>query len=928
MDYSKTLNLPKTAFAMKANLPAKEQEIQKYWNNIDLYRKVREKRIGSPKFILHDGPPYANGDIHLGQALNKIMKDMIVRYNTMKGKDSPYIPGWDTHGLPTEQQVAKTTKRDRRTIDPLEWRNECKNFASKYIERQREEFKRLGVLGDWDNPYITFSPGYEASQLRIFGELVRRNLIYRALKPVYWCYHCETSLAEAEIEYKDVISPSIIVAFQLIPDQRNSLLFGDARDTYVPIWTTTPWTLPGNAAIALNPEAIYLLVDIDRKRYVVAKERLDDIKDMLEWKHFSIIREFTGKDLEGCIVHHPFEGRDVPIVLGEHVSTEEGTGAVHTAPGHGPEDYDVGLRYELPVISPIDETGRFTTDTLGLRGKKVEEANEIIISYLKENGSLLYNGKISHEYPHCWRCRKPVIFRATEQWFINVNSFRDRALKSLDGIEWIPPWSKNRMSGMLEVRPDWCISRQRIWGVPLPIFYCENCGTPLLDTDIINYVASIFEREGSDAWFKYSSSELLPEGTVCPKCGYREFRKEKDIMDVWFDSGSSFAGVLKSRKDLNFPADMYLEGSDQHRGWFQTSLLLSISTQDIPPYKKVLTHGFVVDEAGKKMSKSIGNVIDPQEIVGELGADILRLWVASSDFRSDIKVSKNILSQIVESYRKIRNTIRFMLGNLYDFNPQLDSVPIEKLNKLDRWMISEWNHLLERLVKAYDDYEFHMIFHSVHSFCVNQLSSFYLDVVKDRLYVELPNSFKRRSSQTAIYLILQSMLKVLAPIMVHTADEAWQHLPGKREISVHLEDWPEKFPISLTSDEEMMWNLFFIVREEANKQLEDARQKKLIGNSLEAKLKIGLDSKSYQTLSNLDGELKEALLVSEIDLSLKDGMDGEFDIEVIPLEYKKCERCWMYSKSVGENKDHPDLCERCVSVIESLGREDCNGPRP
>ena len=918
MDYSKTLNLPKTAFAMKANLPAKEQEIQKYWNNIDLYRKIREKKAGRPKFILHDGPPYANGDIHLGQALNKIMKDAIIRYNTMRGKDAPYVPGWDTHGLPTEQQVAKTTRKDRRTIDPIEWRKECKNFASKYIDRQREEFKRLGVLGDWNNPYVTFSPEYEASQLRIFGELVKRNLVYRALKPVYWCYHCETSLAEAEIEYKEISAPSIVVSFQLVPNEKSLSLFGDIQDICIPIWTTTPWTLPGNTAIALSPDATYLLVEVDRRRYIVVKERLNDIKNMLDWKDVSVIKESLGKELEGCLARHPFEDRKVPIVLGEHVSTEEGTGAVHTAPGHGPEDYEVGLKYNLPVISPIDETGRFTTDVLGLRGKRVEEANEIIISYLKENNKLLYNRKVIHEYPHCWRCRKPVIFRATEQWFIDVNSFREKVLKSLDSVEWIPPWSKNRMTGMLEVRPDWCISRQRIWGVPLPIFYCNSCGHPLLDPNVINYIASIFEKEGSDAWFKYSSEELLPRDTVCPKCGSKEFRKEKDIMDVWFDSGSSFAAVIMRHKDLAFPADMYLEGSDQHRGWFQTSLLLSFSTQDTLPYKKVLTHGFVVDEAGKKMSKSLGNVIDPQEIVGSLGADVLRLWVASSDFRSDIKVSKNILNQIVESYRKIRNTIRFMLGNLYDFDPKEDAVPLEKLNALDRWIISEWNNLLDRLVKAYEDYEFHIIFHETHSFCVNQLSSFYLDVLKDRLYVELPDSFKRRSSQTAIYLILKSMLKALAPVMVHTAEEAWQHLPGEKEASIHLEDWPEKIPTTLTAEEENIWKSFFILRDEVNKKLEDARQRKLIGNSLAAKLEISLRDEFYQSVSNLDKELGEILLVSDVKLSRSNGNSNEMNVTVVPIEYQKCQRCWTYSPSVGEDENHPDLCKRCVSVVESL----------
>lgn len=920
MDYSKTLNLPKTNFAMKANLPEKEREIQKYWNEIGLYRLIRGKRIGKPKFILHDGPPYANGDIHLGQALNKIMKDTIVRYHTMLGEDAPYVPGWDTHGLPTEQQVAKTTKKDRRSIDPLEWRRECKNFALKYIDRQREEFKRLGVLGDWDNPYVTFDPAYEASQIRVFKELVRRNLVYRALKPVYWCYHCETSLAEAEIEYKEITSPSIIVSFKLILDEKMPDVLRDKDSVYIPIWTTTPWTLPGNTAIALNPDAKYLLVEADYKKFIVVEERLSAIKELIGWKDVNILGEFYGRDLEGYRALHPFENRDVPLVLGEHVSTEEGTGLVHTAPGHGPEDYEVGLRYNLPVLSPIDELGRFTTETLALKGMNVVEANKVIISYLEETGALLYKGSINHDYPHCWRCRKPVIFRATEQWFIDVNSFRDKALKSLDDVEWIPPWSKNRMVGMLEVRPDWCISRQRIWGVPLPIFYCKKCNSPLLDTEVIEHVAEIFEKEGSDAWFRYLPEDLLPEGVLCPKCGSKDFEKEKDIMDVWFDSGSSFAGVLKTRKDLLFPADMYLEGSDQHRGWFQTSLLLSISTEGIPPYRKVLTHGFVVDEAGKKMSKSLGNVIDPQEIVNSLGADVLRLWVASSDFRSDIKVSKNILNQIVDAYRKIRNTLRFMLGNLYDFDPEKDAVPADKLDLLDKWILTEWNELLDRVKRAYDEYEFHTVFHSTHSFCVNQLSSFYLDVIKDRLYVDLPSSIKRRSSQTAIYNILKGILKILAPIMVHTAEEAWQHLPGKKEVSVHLEDWPDRYPVSLSSEEEEMWKCFFTVRDEVNKKLDETRQNKIIGNSLEAKLKLAVPVNTYSCISKLNNRLSEFLLVSEVEVLPKDE-DNSINVEVIPLEYNKCQRCWMYTPDVGKDERYPDLCKRCISVVENIGYE-------
>ncbi len=924
MDYSKTLNLPKTDFAMKANLPEKEREIQRYWSEIELYKLIREKRVGKPKFILHDGPPYANGDIHMGQALNKIMKDIIVRYHTFLGEDAPYVPGWDTHGLPTEQQVAKTTKRDRRSIDPLEWRKECKNFASKYIDRQREEFKRLGVIGDWDNPYVTFDPGYEASQIRVFKELVRRNLVYRALKPVYWCYHCETSLAEAEIEYKEVTSPSIIVSFRLVLDGGSYSILKDKAPIYIPIWTTTPWTLPGNTAIALNPNAKYLLIEADKKRFILVEDRLSAVKELVGWKDVTILGEFSGKDLEDYKAIHPFEDREVPLILGEHVSTDEGTGLVHTAPGHGPEDYEVGLKYNLPVLSPVDELGRFTTETLGLKGINVIEANKIIISYLENDGKLLYSGTVNHDYPHCWRCRKPVIFRATEQWFIDVNSFRDKALKSLDNVEWIPPWSKNRMVGMLEVRPDWCISRQRIWGVPLPIFYCRDCNSPLLDENVIEHIAKVFEREGSDAWFKYSAEELLPEGTTCPECGAKDFVKEKDIMDVWFDSGSSFAGVLKTHKDLRFPSDMYLEGSDQHRGWFQTSLLLSIATEGIPPYRKVLTHGFVVDEAGKKMSKSLGNVIDPQDIVNSLGADVLRLWVASSDFRSDIKVSKNILNQIVDAYRKVRNTVRFMLGNLYDFDPERDLVSLDNLDILDKWILTEWNKLLDRVKTAYDEYEFHIVFHSVHSFCVNQLSSFYLDVIKDRLYVDLPNSFKRRSAQTTLYYILKGILRILAPIVVHTTEEAWQYLPGKKEVSIHLEDWPDKYPVMLNSEEVEMWEYFFTVRDEVNKRLDEARQNKVIGNSLEAKLQLIVPEGIYSHISRFGKYLSELLLVSEVEVfANKDS--NIIDVKIVPLDYGKCQRCWMYTPEVGKDERYPDLCERCVSIIENIVSEGEDG---
>ena len=919
MDYSRTLNLPRTDFPMKADLPRREPQIQAWWEKLDLYRRVRRWREGKPKFILHDGPPYANGDIHLGTALNKVLKDIVVKFATMDGYDAPYVPGWDTHGLPIEHAAIKMLGLDRHRITPLELRQKCKEYALKYKDIQKEQFKRLGVGGDWENPYITLVPEYEGKQIEVFGEMARKGYIYKGLKPVYWCRDCETALAEAEIEYHDKTSPSIYVAFPV--REGKGLLPGDS---FLVIWTTTPWTLPANLAIAVHPARPYGLYRTPRGRLVVARELAEAAMARMGINGFRLEVEFPGNRLEGLICRHPFYERDSVVILAEHVTVEEGTGCVHTAPGHGREDFEIGQKYGLPVLNPVDGRGVFTAEAGQFAGLGVEEANGEIIKELARRVLLLKGERISHQYAHCWRCKNPVLYRATEQWFASVEGFRREALKAIAGVRWIPSWGEERIRNMVAEREDWCISRQRVWGVPIPIFYCLDCGKPLVTGESIRAVADLFRREGSDAWFAREAGDILPPGTRCPGCEGEGFRKETDTMDVWFDSGSSHAAVLETRPELAWPSDLYLEGSDQHRGWFQSSLLTAVATRGAAPYRQVLTHGFVVDGEGRKMSKSLGNVISPQEIIDRYGADILRLWVASSDYRQDVRVSQDILKQLAEAYRKIRNTARFLLGNLYDFDPVADAVAYRDLQEIDRWALHELQKLVGRVVKAYRDYEYHLVYYAIHHFCTVDLSAFYLDVLKDRLYTCGAASPARRSAQTALYEILSTLARLLAPILSHTAEEIWQnmrHLPGDPE-SVHLTDMPALKEEYFDRELERRWDGLLEVRGAVSKALELARERKLIGTSLEAEVEIYPDGARAGLLKEYVEQLPTVFIVSRVEVYEPGSLVPEDAYQANGLAVKvrkapgaRCERCWVYDTTVGEDGDHPGLCSRCREVL-------------
>jgi isoleucyl-tRNA synthetase len=722
MDYSKTLNLPKTDFPMRGNLPQREPEILKFWEDINIYAKVQEQAKGKPKFILHDGPPYANGDIHLGHTLNKVLKDMIVKFKTMDGFDAPYIPGWDTHGLPIEQRAIKDLGLNRHKVSTVEFRKKCEEYALKYVDIQRKQFKRLGVRGDWDNPYITLNKEYEAVQIGVFGTMAKKGYIYKGLKPVYWCADCETALAEAEVEYADAKSPSIYVKFQ-VKDGKGIL----DQDAYFVIWTTTPWTIPANVAICLHPDFTYVLVEIEGEKLVLAKELLSSFLQEIEKENYTVLKEFKGTDLEYILCRHPIMDRDSLVILGEHVTLEAGTGCVHTAPGHGADDFEVGRKYNLPVISPLDDRGIFTEEGAQFQGMSTGDANIAVMKELAEKGALMKQVSIRHQYPHCWRCKHPILFRATEQWFASIDGFREQALAEIDQVQWIPSWGRDRIYNMIHDRNDWCISRQRTWGVPIPIFYCQECGYPVINDVTISHIQDLFREHGSQIWFAKEAEELIPAGLKCEKCGHDHFRKETDIMDVWFDSGSSHAAVLETREDQRWPADLYLEGSDQHRGWFNSSLSTAVATRGKAPYKAVLTHGFVVDEQGRKMSKSLGNVVDPLKVIEQMGADVMRLWVSSADYRSDLANSPKIMKQISEAYRKIRNTARFLMSNLYDFDPAKDRVDFAELQELDRWAMHKLHKLIKRVLQAYRDYEFHIVYHAIHKFCVVDMSAFYLD---------------------------------------------------------------------------------------------------------------------------------------------------------------------------------------------------------
>lgn len=928
MDYSKTLNLPKTDFPMRANLPEREPEILKWWEEIDIYSKVQKKNKGRSKYILHDGPPYANGHLHLGHVLNKVLKDMIVKYRSMAGYDAPYVPGWDTHGLPIEQQVIKNLKINRHEMDAVEFRKHCKEYALKFVAIQKEEFKRLGVRGDWNNPFLTLIPQYEAKQIRVFGEMAKAGYIYKGLKPVYWCACCETALAEAEIEYKDKTSPSIYVKFKVI-DGKNLL----SDDTYIVIWTTTPWTLPANVAVAVHPELDYVLLDVSGEKHLVAKALMESYlkRAKTDEESFKLIGEYKGSELEGILCSHPFlEDRKSTVILADYVTTDTGTGCVHCAPGHGEEDFYACKKYDLPVISPVDDRGIFTDETPMLRGVKIWDANKLIVDELKTNAKLVHLESIQHSYPHCWRCKQPVFYRATEQWFASVDGFRDRALEAIENeVRWIPEWGKERIYDMMKDRVDWCVSRQRVWGVPIPVFYCKKCGEALLNEKTISHLENIFAKEGSDVWFARPAKELMPCDVKCEKCGSNEFDKEKDIMDVWFDSGSSHVGVLRQPElwpDLRWPADLYLEGTDQHRGWFNSSLCTSIAIFDKPPYKAVLTHGFVVDEKGRKMSKSLGNVIDPFKVIKKMGADILRLWVSSADYRGDLAVSDTILKQATEAYRKIRNTARFMLGNLSDFDIESHYVSYEKLPELERFILHQLQELIRKALKAYDDYEFHVVYYAVHNFCVVDLSARYLDIRKDCLYVEKADSKERRSVQTVLYIVLNALVRLITPILAFTSEEIWCYMPKKADdpISVQLLDMPKVDENYLDEILAQKWNRLMKVRTEVLKQLENARQDKLIGNSLEATVLVYAEGEMYDFLKESEEILALLFITSEAHLQrgIPNGLEESENIKDLAIKISraggnKCERCWIYSESVGANLEHPNLCARCIDVLNN-----------
>jgi len=926
LEYDKTLNLPKTEFPMRGNLPEREPEILKFWEEMDIYAKVQEKNQGKPKFVLHDGPPYANGDIHLGTALNKVLKDFIVKYRSMDGFDAPYVPGWDTHGLPIETRAIKSLKLNRNEIDTVEFRNRCAEFAMKYVGIQRESFKRLGVRGDWANPYLTLKPEYEAIQVGVFGEMAKKGYIYKGLKPVYWCSDCETALAEAEVEYQDTRSASIYVKFP-VKDAKG--LF-DKEHTYVVIWTTTPWTIPANVAICLHPDYEYVLIQVGQERYIMAKELYKGVLEEAELGDGQVLQTFKGSDLELVVCRHPFLDRDSLVILGDHVTLDAGTGCVHTAPGHGLEDYEVGRKYNLPIISPLDAKGRFTSEIPEFEGMSYEEANKAVTKLLDEKNSLLKLSVIQHQYPHCWRCKKPVIYRATEQWFASIEGFRKEALKAIEEqVQWIPAWGKDRIYNMVAERSDWCISRQRTWGVPIPIFYCAKCHEPIITDETISHIQELFREHGSNIWFAKEADELVPPGLKCDKCGHTHFTKETDIMDVWFDSGSSHAAVLKTNPQLSWPADLYLEGSDQHRGWFNSSLSTAVATTGQAPYKAVLTHGYVVDEKGRKMSKSLGNGIDPLDVIKHKGADILRLWVASADYKKDIAVSESILKQITESYRKIRNTCRFILGNLYDFTPGKDNVAYEEMWEIDRWALLRLHRLIEKVTESYKNYEFHLVYHSIHKFCVVDMSAFYLDIIKDRLYTFSPDDQGRRSAQTAMHEIIHALVRMLAPILAFTSEEIWRYIPkdGNEPVSVQLTDWPAVNEKYLDEKLEAKWDKLIDIREEVSKALEVARQEKIIGNSLNAKVNLYVNESLSDFLKLMEKDLPTIFIVSTVELlplaeapenSLPASNLPDLKLLVTVAPGEKCERCWNISTTVGQSKEHPTLCARCLEVISKL----------
>ena len=933
-DLKATLNLPRTDFPMKANLPQAEPRRVEAWKKAGLYGQIREARRGAPRFILHDGPPYANGHIHLGTALNKILKDVIVRSRTLAGSDAPYVPGWDCHGLPIELKVDRDLGPKKKQMGPVAFRRECRKYAEKWVATQRQEFERLGVLGEWDTPYLTMTPDYQATIVRQLAEFVEKDLVYKAKKSVYWCISDHTALAEAEVEYDEAhVSPSIDVRFPLAEEERGRLAALGVplaeRNLFAVIWTTTPWTLPANLALAFHPEADYAFYPVEGTRDVLLVARGLRDAALARWNQGRAeplrlgvpLAEVKGAALEGVRFRHPWIARDSAGVLGDYVTLDTGTGVVHTAPGHGWDDYLTGIRYGLEIYCPVDEAGRFLPDVERFAGRKVFDANPEVVEHLRAIGALLHAGTETHSYPVCWRCKNPIIFRATEQWFIALDKggLRENALAAIGKVRWFPAWGEERIRNMIAARPDWNISRQRLWGIPIPAFYCQGCQKPVLTAEVARHVADVFEKDSADAWFEREPSALLPEGFRCPHCGGGAFEKERDILDVWFDSGSSHAAVLDRHPGLRWPADVYLEGSDQHRGWFHSSLLIGVGTRGEAPYRQVVTHGFTVDADGRKISKSLGNDVDLQKILNHYGAEIVRLWTLMVDYREDMRFSEQMLQRVSEAYRKVRNTLRYLLSNLFDFDPVARSVSEADLDELDRYALARHREVVGRVRDAYESYEFHLVYHQLVQYCAVDLSAFYLDVLKDRLYCDPADGPRRRSAQTVLLRIADDLVRLMAPALPFTADEVWPLLPGKREASVHV----SHFPSASGPDDLVLarWQPLLDARAVVTKALEEARAAKLIGTSLEARVTVRGSAtalaplRAHESASHVfPGNLANLFIVSRVEL---EESAGPLAVNVARAAGNKCDRCWTYSPNVGRLKAHPAVCERCAAVLEA-----------
>lgn len=911
MDYKDTLLMPKTEFPMRGNLPNKEPKMQEKWDADNMYQQVQVRTEGRPLFILHDGPPYANGDLHMGHALNKVLKDFIVKYKSMSGFHAPYVPGWDTHGLPIETALAKK-KVNRKKMSISEFRQKCAEYALKQVDNQRIQFKQLGVRGDWDNPYITLEKQYEAAQIQVFGEMAKKGYIYKGLKPVYWSPSSESALAEAEIEYQDKRSASIYVTFDV--KNPGNLLQGDEKFI---IWTTTPWTIPANLAIALHPELSYAVVKVNDAKYIVAEEMIEQVKETLEWETTEIVQTFKGQEADHLVAKHPFYDRDSLVILGDHVTTESGTGLVHTAPGHGEDDFIIGKKNGLEVLCPVDEKGVFTNEAPGFEGLFYDAANKEITEKLEEVGALLKLTFITHSFPHDWRTKKPTIFRATNQWFASIKDFREEILAEINRVDWVPKWGETRLYNMVRDREDWCISRQRAWGVPIPVFYGED-RLPIITDETIEHVSNLFREHGSNIWFEWETKDLLPEGFTSVQSPGNTFTQEMDIMDVWFDSGSSHQGVLNERPELQRPADVYLEGSDQYRGWFNSSISTAVAVTGKAPFNTIISHGFALDGKGKKMSKSVGNVVVPSKIMKQYGADILRLWVASVDYQADVRISDEIIKQASEGYRKIRNTFRFMLGNIADFDPAKHTIKDQDLQEVDLYMQVRLQSLIKKVTKSYEEYDFSSVNQAIHNFCSIELSAFYLDFGKDVLYIESEDSARRRSIQTVYYEIVTSLVKLLAPILSHTAEEVWEHIPHVQEKSVQLTDMPVAREIANQEQVQAKWDHFMTIRDDVLKALEEARAEKVIGKSLEAKLQIvAKDADTKELLTSME-DIHQLFIVSAVEVveELTDGKEFEqVTVKVEKHDADRCERCWVASETVGEDLAHPALCTRCAAIV-------------